>query len=105
MAEINERTDEDIRMLRNPIARRTFVVAVEAVDDIIKRNVGGCLYQHAASRLPEEVFEHVFKPVFKPLMKTIEDYQEALQKQIQYGTVITLTTEQMDKLQKDYETK
>ena len=40
----------------------------------------------------------MFIPIIIPLLDTIDNYRKALKNQVKYGTKITVTAEQMNKL-------
>lgn len=89
------------KLLSDPLIKSCFIVAYEGVHKILYNVITGFDYEIAERYVPDETYNNIILPVIVPLVKSIKNYQDALEQYMKYGTKITVTTEQMDKLIKD----
>ena len=81
----------------NPIAEDLFITLALNIDAILRNNVSDGSYDRR--KVIDDTY-HLVYPMFRPLMKTIKSLSDELEKQMKYGTRITVTKEQFDNLEK-----
>ena len=85
-------------LFRNSFEKTAFIVAAEMMCQIVEQ-AGGHDFHGAVANTYRKLFEVVLKPLFD----SQENLIKALENQMKYGTRITITTEQMEKLLEESE--
>lgn len=98
----NEDFTPSFKYLDTSMGRSSFISLCEGLEKVVENAVSGWDDEIDYEDIVEGGFEEVFVPVIIPLLDAIDNYRKALENQLKYGTKITVTTEQMDKLIVDY---
>ena len=101
-AKENEAFTPSFKYLGTSIGRSSFISLCECLEKVVEGAVSGWEYEIDYDGIVGDGFEGVFVPIIIPLLDAIDNYRKALENQLKYGTKITVTTEQMDKLIEDY---